>query len=490
MQRHKVPAFRDRNLLTIPDFFTREIREVLHRKLAVNRKVTTRSFGQLEVDYEYEPLFDYYYLEDIKREVFEMGYGLLDRVTEILEEFNCDVELFDESPMDHDEFLRMLPDQQAIDSLTLRENQVPFLADLISNANGQYVAPAGAGKSFLIESVCRIFPRANILVSTSNLGVLEQLWKNVALVNGLSAGIYSSRHNNASGRILFCSIGCLDHVIENEWDILMVDEKHECATLKKIRSILGIRARRAYAFSADHDDRTDQADDWLVSAFGEARQHLTHGQAVRSGEITPVHVHWYKVEDERFGNWNATHPSFERKAYWRHERRNELIAEIAQERAEQGQTLVFVKKVEHAYDLKMRLGCPVAHAVLKEADWIKLQRKGLAGKDDTPPTYDDLQRTREDFASGKIPLAICNSVWERGLNFPSLKTLIRADASTSMKDAKQVPGRLTRLHEGKDKADLIDFVDTYHDATYGRSHARRRNYESIGYRQHGWLDAS
>lgn len=85
------------------------------------------------------------------------------------------------------------------------------------------------------------------------------------------------------------------------------------------------------------------------------------------------------------------------------------------------------------------------------------------------------------FASGDIKKAIATTVIKEGVNLNHLRVLIRADGATSEVINTQVPGRLSRLQEGKDYTLLIDPWDDDNPWVLGRSKARYRYYK-----QNGW----
>ncbi len=97
-----------------------------------------------------------------------------------------------------------------------------------------------------------------------------------------------------------------------------------------------------------------------------------------------------------------------------------------------------------------------------------------------------MEQLKEDFATGKHKLCICNSVWKKGVNFPKLQYLIRADGGASSIDSTQIAGRLTRLSDGKEKSYLIDFRDEFNDSAAQKSFGRKGHYRTIGFIQTGW----
>ena len=93
----------------------------------------------------------------------------------------------------------------------------------------------------------------------------------------------------------------------------------------------------------------------------------------------------------------------------------------------------------------------------------------------------DVTRIRKDFESGELKKLIATNIFSEGVNFIHLKYLIRADGETSKISNTQIPGRLSRLCEGKDCAYLIDFVDHFSPWAYQRSIARFNNYKESGW---------
>ena len=96
-------------------------------------------------------------------------------------------------------------------------------------------------------------------------------------------------------------------------------------------------------------------------------------------------------------------------------------------------------------------------------------------------TPKDVTRIRKEFEAGTLKKLIATNIFSEGVNFIHLKYLIRADGETSKISNTQIPGRLSRLCEGKDCAYLIDFVDHFSPWAYQRSIARFNNYKESGW---------
>ena len=74
-------------------------------------------------------------------------------------------------------------------------------------------------------------------------------------------------------------------------------------------------------------------------------------------------------------------------------------------------------------------------------------------------TQKQLEIMRAAFAKGTLRFVISTLVFRQGVSFDNLRVLVRADGATSEIMGIQIPGRLARLHEGKDFGYLIDVTD-------------------------------
>ena len=85
------------------------------------------------------------------------------------------------------------------------------------------------------------------------------------------------------------------------------------------------------------------------------------------------------------------------------------------------------------------------------------------------------------FATGELKKAIATTVIKEGINLNYLKVLIRADGATSQVFNTQVPGRLSRLAEGKKLTLLFDPWDDDNPWVLSRSMARMKLYKAQGW---------
>ena len=97
----------------------------------------------------------------------------------------------------------------------------------------------------------------------------------------------------------------------------------------------------------------------------------------------------------------------------------------------------------------------------------------------------DITKIRKDFEAGTLKKLIATNIFSEGVNFVHLKYLIRADGEVSKISNTQIPGRLSRLCEGKTCAYLFDFIDHFSPWAYQRSIVRFKDYK-----ENGWLEGN
>ena len=88
---------------------------------------------------------------------------------------------------------------------------------------------------------------------------------------------------------------------------------------------------------------------------------------------------------------------------------------------------------------------------------------------------------RQEFEKGILKRVIATDVWGTGVDFPLLQVLIRADGRASEILDTQLPGRATRVSDGKEYGLLVDCMDEWNDTFLRRSNSRKRNYLKKGW---------
>lgn len=98
-------------------------------------------------------------------------------------------------------------------------------------------------------------------------------------------------------------------------------------------------------------------------------------------------------------------------------------------------------------------------------------------------TKEQKKQITEDFESGKLTKVIATKIWSEGINVKHCRFFFRANGSASKNDSIQMPGRLSRLMEGKDNAVLLDIYDDFNDQVLRKAETRKKEYI-----KQGWME--
>ena len=83
---------------------------------------------------------------------------------------------------------------------------------------------------------------------------------------------------------------------------------------------------------------------------------------------------------------------------------------------------------------------------------------------------------------GTLKKVIATKIWSEGINVKHCRFFFRANGSASKNDSIQMPGRLSRLMEGKENAVLLDIYDDFNAEVKRKAEMRRKEYQ-----KQGWL---
>lgn len=410
--------------------------------------------------------------------VLLVGAGFKERIVAFMKSRGFIVVVRPHHPPTIEDVAADTPDKDYLNKLNLREEQKQIIAAIDKHNFGQFVAATGSGKTFLIRTLCRYYPKASFLITTYSLKLLNEIYKTL-LEAGIRTSMFNGRKKESGARVYLCAMDSLDHFAKEKFDFLIIDERHEACTYKRIMRLLAIKARRAYGFSANEKDRSDKADKFSELVCGPVRFRAGYDKSVEANSVVPIKIEWRRYLAPPL-IMDSTAPHFPHKAIWRNDDRNAAIAAAVEEHAKNGQVLIFVKTIEHIYYLKRALTvpCEVVHAKPSASRWDKLVKAELVSKTDKPPSLADLEAVKQRFKEGSTNVVICNTVWKRGIDIPKLGVVVMAHAGSSTEDIIQVAGRVSRLAEGKTQGLVVDFVDDFCPALHNRAKRRQEIYKN------------
>lgn len=427
------------------------------------------------------------YSYDQDRDTLSVPAGCKTRVLKALKKNNYTIEY---SRNIKTPKLRRKLDLDNVDLKELRVEQRELLKQIVANTHTIGKAATGAGKSFLISYICRIYPNANIVITTDAVDVIKTLKNYLTKDCGEKVGQVGGGKNHEE-RITVCTLKSL-HKLKTLPDILIVDECHVIGSEATSAACL-TAARNTFkvvGLSASPNRRPDNAYLIIESICGPIRADISYQTSVKNNSVAQLEV---EVYENPHGPSEDTIAAFrlqvdkDRMCIWQNTERNKLITKLVNKKLKKNpdlQILVYTERTEHAlylYQLLKFLDFKLVCGDNIPTDRLEAWESQGILEDGAIPKM-DRKEALEQFSAGSIRRVICTRVWQKGVSFPELNILVRADGSASEITADQASGRLSRTNDGqKSKALVIDIRDTFH----GAYHSRFKKRQDL-YNEHGW----
>ena len=415
--------------------------------------------------------------------------GLWPRVKENLDRRGIEYELVDR----RDPAKKPPLDVSAFEGVTFRQNQDVAIALIATADCGIIDCSVGFGKTWLIALLCKALPTLNIVVTTSSTSVVKTNYEYIShTIPGEVGMLCAGTDTTYKKRVIVTTLKSLPKLMTSNVDLLLVDECHDAASEKAAEAISQFYFSRRFGFSAS-PVRNDGSGIVMEALFGPIIMQMSYDEAVDAGMVTPMKYTMLPCKwCPQFVRETKDVPDFllKRYSYWANKARNKAIANFMYDlrKVSDAQTLIMVGTLEHAIQLNLLM------------PWLVVAYYGNSNMEDLrkrfpKEKYPDLDLnkykmnqkqldiTRKAFAKGTLKWVVSTFVFRQGVNFRHLKCLIRADGTTSAVAGIQIPGRLSRLDEGKDCAYLVDFNDTFSDWAARRSEARAKLYQEQGWKE-------
>lgn len=406
-----------------------------------------------------------------KPEYLVVPAGLYARVVRTLQAYNLPYTFEDLRPIDLIE-----PDWTAIDDP--RDGQEIILAKIAACSMGQIEAPTGDGKTWIIVQVCRMYPDTRIVIVVPGIDVAKTIRDRLlsVLPNG-DVGQLGGGRLERDKRITVCVRNSLNKVDLDHCQILMYDECHTAASDKTARNLTRARNCKMFGFSASPEMRTDNADMLAEALFGPVIHVTEYSEAQERGNIAPIRVLMRSVLHGPSISSSNTQ-TVNKNGIWCNLERNKLIADDALEFSKNGeQIFISVKTVIHGLELLRYLKgkFTFVYAQMDVNLRKRYEKEGVIAVGEHPITAFERERLQEQFEAGTLKRVIA-TCWKQGVSFDHLQVLVRADGQATDIDSVQLPGRLSRLDEGKDYGLLIDYMDQFNSTLHDRAKKRVRIY--------------
>ena len=409
-------------------------------------------------------------------------FGFWKVVRNKLKNYGYNVSLKDNNP-DKPEIYT--PNWDILSNFELRPNQPEFLQALAKNRCGRFNCPPGFGKSYMIAMIALMYPKARIDVVSKNVAVLRDRIYPELLSLVSDVGIVGGTKKIQGKRVMCYTVGSM-HYSDHQADILIGDECHQLAADQAFNMLPRWTNSRNYGLSASNDKRFDNKDARVHGIFGPIIFDVSYKEAQSHNMVVPLIVNWREVNHGPKSDSYMMETDKKRFCIWQNTARNKMIAEDARSYTDDTQVLVIVDTIEHAMNLKREL--PEFTLVYMEngidsQKMAKFVAEGCCSANEPKMDFNRRQQLTKDFEKGNLKKVIATGVWNVGVSFNHLAVLIRADGGGSAINDIQIPGRVSRIAEGKSHGIIHDYVDNFCPNLYRKSRNRSKSYKENSWKQ-------
>jgi len=333
---------------------------------------------------------------------------------------------------------------------------------------GIVVLPTGTGKTFLSAFDAKKFD-GRVLFLVHRLDILsqskdafEKVWPEAKL--GLLTG--NVKENLYDSKVLFASKDTLrnpDYLSlfkKDEFDYIIVDEVHhgQAPTYQTImkyfepgKFILGMTAT---------PDRMDRKDIFELFEYNKVFEY-TLSEAIENGFLVPYSYHGLKDNIDyskiRYNGQKYNVQDLDRNLII--EKRNEKILEEYLKKGNGNKSIGFCCSIKHSN---------------KMAEFFN--KNGIPAISINSET-ENRDKKIQDFRDNKYAVAFTVDLFNEGVDFPNIRTLLFLRPTESKTVFMQQLGRGLRLCSGKEKVVILDFIGNYKKANKIREYLSKKSKE-------------
>lgn len=462
-------------------FFEKEFLRGRERTLAIKNELPTVNIIPRQVfatDGKGRLSCPYGYAARVRRTLRQNGYEVATR--------NLDLEKPGEQERRAQVFVPRWDRLQTGRPVTFRHRQDEGVAKIISavlrSEPGKVDCPTGWGKSYTVGIIARVLPKLKILFVTKSVTVLRTRIYPELCLSLPGVGICCGKEKVMNKRVMCVSTDSLHHVVNDHWDLIVVDEAHQAASDAAAGKLVQFPGQPVLiGLSASFESRIDGKDFREEALFGNYLMRIPYQEAVEHGLIVPIEVHWRELVldvDPIDGVINDT--ARKRWGIWQNGPRNDLILEDSMVDQPQ-QTMVFCEKIEHLLALhKKDPSLPIlCRPDSLDYDRVKdLKKHNLPVEKVLDLTEAKLQALTRQAMDGTLKRFAVNTLFNVGVDMPDLVTLVRADGMGSPTADTQIPGRTSRLGivPGKTTGRIRDYLDCWNRGFYKTGMIRAEDY--------------
>lgn len=326
--------------------------------------------------------------------------------------------------------------------------------------------PTGAGKSRIIENICKRNPVQTTIVTPSK-NITNQLWKEMSHLFGPKyVGKYGDGRHDLGKLFTVCTGQALGHVAQDTdaWRFfgntkqLLWDESHTTpASMFEVVAIGLLGNCPIRFFISATQMRNDGTDIILKGITGPVVYRKDFKELVNEGFLARPTFYMFKVPAYGYAGSRDAKTEISSQLH-KNPNVNSIAAEFAQKavRLSNRQTLILVEEFSQFLELRKYINTPYefAHGGVPDREMFEgTQLKDLFPREQWKP---DVEAIVDRFNAGQTKLLIGTSAISTGVDTRPVGALCYLQGGTSEVKVKQGIGRGTRVTEFKKDVAIMD----------------------------------
>ncbi len=350
---------------------------------------------------------------------------------------------------------------------TLRPYQQEVVDIAYEKGGGVIALPTGAGKTLVGLRLVQMFDMPT-LVTVHTKELLYQWQSEIKKHLGVDCGIVGDGKKdwNIITVAMLQTLGVMfrtKEISRLEFGMYLADEVHRTGADMTYNIAMRCTARTRYGLSAT-PKRTDNAELKIFAATGPITSSLTPCDLIEAGYLARPKLTLMSVGGSPGFFSQDWHKEYVAHIVTNDERNEKIVDEVVRLVREGKQTYIHVERIAHL---------DILYNMVVDAIGVERVAK-IWGKVSTEDRQSILQR----FKSCKVNVLI-GTILKEGVDLPSMDAVILAGGLASEIALVQKVGRILRLNERFDYAEVIDFIDN--GGRFCRKHSELRYQAFMAY---------
>jgi superfamily II DNA or RNA helicase len=342
----------------------------------------------------------------------------------------------------------------SLPEITLHNYQHKALTEALNCSRGIIHSPTGSGKTIIAGALISSFPKENIIFIVHTKDLLKQTLDEFEKWFPNEVGVIGSGKLDPN-RITVGMIQTLNRLSPTDFDkiptVVIVDEAHHVSGFgKSYAKVLERLINAAHRFGLTATlGYLPEAQLAAEGHLGPVIAEVQMDELIDLGFLAEPKLRLIKIaRNPHFRNIQK-YPELYQAAIVENKVRNKRILECAKEYLEKGlSSLILTVRIEHGHILES----------MAENQFPELKLKYIHGGSED----EDREEVRKGLVSGEIKVAIATTIFNEGVNIPSLGAVINAAGGKSEIAILQKIGRGLRVTDEKKEIHLVDFFDPSH----------------------------